>query len=87
MFDYDVSDKPRYSPWAQVAILLCLCGAGLLIGGLVSALLVLMYIHVPAAQMKDALLSSNNANFLRLFQFITTFFFMALPALIFCKAG
>ena len=82
---YYVGDKPRTSPWGQFAILLCLCGGGLLIGGLVSALLVLMFIHVPATQMKDALLSSNNANLLRLFQFITTFFFMALPAIILAR--
>ncbi len=84
MFDYDVS-KPQYSHWAQFAILLCLCGAGLFIGALVSVFITLSYLHVPFAQLRNALLNSDNANLSRLLQIITTLFFMALPAIIYAR--
>ena len=85
MFDYDLNERPRYSPWAQFAILLCLCGVGLLIGVFVSVFTTQAYLHVPFTQLHDALLNSDNANLSRLLQFITTLFFMALPALIFSR--
>ncbi len=85
MYDYGMLDKPRYSYWMQLAILLCLCGVGLLIGVFVSISITLVYLHVPFTQLHDALLNSDNANLSRLLQFITTLFFMALPALIFSR--
>ena len=85
MFDYDLKEQPRYSPWGQFAILLCLCGAGLLIGSFASIAIVLSSLHVPFSQLKDALFKSENANLSRVLQSVATFFMMALPALIFAR--
>ncbi len=85
MFDYDVSDKQRYSPWAQFAMLLCLCGVGLFAAALISLFITLSWLHVPFKKLHDALLTSDNANLSRFLQFISTLFFMALPALIFAR--
>ena len=85
MFDYDLTERPRFSPWAQFAILLILTGIGLVIGGLISISIALSYLHIPALQLQDALLKSDNANLSRIIQFISTFFAMALPAIIFAR--
>ncbi len=85
MFDYDLSERPRFSAWAQLAILLVLSGVGLVIGSLISVFIALSYLHVPVTQLQNALLNSDNANLSRMLQFISTFFFMALPAIIFSR--
>jgi membrane protease YdiL (CAAX protease family) len=85
MFDYDLTERPRFSPWAQFAILLCLVGVGLLVGSFVSIPIIISSLHVPITQLKDALLNSTNANLSRTIQFISTFFAMALPAIIFAR--
>ena len=85
MFDYELNERPRFSPWAQFAILLCLTGAGLVIGSLVSIFIALSYLHIPALQLQDALSKTENANLSRAIQFISTFFAMALPAIIFSR--
>ncbi|HYJ65068.1 MAG TPA: CPBP family intramembrane glutamic endopeptidase [Parafilimonas sp.] len=85
MFDYDLTERPRFSPWAQFAILLCLVGVGLLVGSFISIAIIISNLHVPMAQLKDALLNSTNANLSRTIQFISTFFAMALPAIIFAR--
>ena len=56
-----------------------------MIGSLVCIPIALSYLHVPLTQLQDALLKSDNANLSRMIQFITTFFFMALPAIIFAR--
>ena len=84
MIDYDVQ-RPRYSLWSQLAILLFLSGIGLLIGSIVSIPIATAYLHVPLTQLQDALLKSENANLSRMLQFVTTFFFMAVPSLIFAR--
>jgi len=85
MFDYELNERPRFSPWAQFAILLCLTGAGLVIGSLVSIFIALSYLHIPALQLQDALSKTENANLSRAIQFISTLFAMALPAIIFSR--
>ncbi len=85
MFDYDLSDRPRFSPWAQFAILLVLTGVGLVVGSLISIFIALSYLHVPALQLQDALLKTESADLLRIIQFVSTFFAMALPAIIFAR--
>lgn len=85
MFDYDLTERPRFSPWAQFAILLCLVGVGLLVGSFVSIAIIISNLHVPMTQLKEALLNSTNANLSRTIQFISTFFAMALPAIIFAR--
>lgn len=85
MFDYNFNQRPRFSPWTQFAILLCLSGVGLLIGSFISIPIAVSYLHVPLTQLQQALLKSDNVNLSRTLQFVTTFFFMALPALIFAR--
>ncbi|MEP6468072.1 MAG: CPBP family intramembrane glutamic endopeptidase [Parafilimonas sp.] len=84
MLDYDVQ-RPRFSLWSQLAILLFLSGIGLLVGSIVSIPIATAYLHVPLQQLQDALLKSENANLSRLLQFVTTFFFMAFPSFIFAR--
>ncbi|MEP6685092.1 MAG: CPBP family intramembrane glutamic endopeptidase [Parafilimonas sp.] len=84
MLDYDV-ERPRYSVWSQLAILLFLTGIGLLIGGIVSIPIATAYLNVPLQQLQQALLKSENANLSRVLQFVTTLFFMGLPSLIFAR--
>jgi membrane protease YdiL (CAAX protease family) len=85
MFDYDLGERPRFSPWAQFAILLVLTGVGLVVGSLIAIFIVLSYLHVPALQLQDALLKNENAGLSRIIQFVSTFFAMALPAIIFAR--
>jgi membrane protease YdiL (CAAX protease family) len=85
MFDYELNERPRFSPWLQFAILLCLTGVGLVIGSLISIFVALSYLHIPALQLQDALSKTENANLSRAVQFISTLFAMALPAIIFSR--
>ena len=85
MFDYDLGERPRFSPWAQFAILLVLTGVGLVVGSLIAIFIALSYLHVPALQLQDALLKNENAELSRIIQFVSTFFAMALPAIIFAR--
>jgi membrane protease YdiL (CAAX protease family) len=85
MFDYELNERPRFSPWTQFAILLCLTGVGLVVGSLVSIFIALSYLHIPALQLQSALLKSENADLSRMIQFVSTFFAMALPAVIFAR--
>lgn len=84
MFDYD-AQRPRYNPWSQFSILLLLCGFGLIAGSVVSFLIADAVLHVPLQQLPDALKNAKNANLSRLMQFVSTFFFMALPSVIFAR--
>jgi hypothetical protein len=47
MLDYNFPRKPRFSPFSQLAILLMLVGLLFLFSGLVLALLVSSWLHVP----------------------------------------
>jgi membrane protease YdiL (CAAX protease family) len=85
MFDYELNERPRFSPWLQFAILLCLTGVGLVIGTSISIFIALSYLHIPALQLQDALAKTENANLSRAIQFISTFFAMAVPAIIFSR--
>lgn len=85
MFDYELNERPRFSPWLQFAILLCLTGVGLVIGTSISIFIALSYLHIPALQLQDALAKTENANLSRAIQFISTLFAMALPAIIFSR--
>ncbi len=84
MFDYD-AQRPRYTRWSQLSILLLLCSFGLIIGSLVSFVIASITLHVPLQNLADALKNSDNANLSRIIQFVSTFFFMALPSFVFAK--
>lgn len=78
-----LSEQQRFSPLSQLAILLGLCGAGILIGSLISIFVADTYLTVPVTNLAEELVKSDNANLFRMLQFISTFFFMAVPALLF----
>jgi membrane protease YdiL (CAAX protease family) len=84
MFDYELQ-RPRYSPWSQLAILLLLCGFGLIAGSFISLFIADAYLHVPLPNLPDALKNAQNANLSRALQFISTFFFMAVPSIVFAR--
>ena len=84
MIDYDLQ-RPQFSAWSQLAILLLLSGVGLLLGSLVCIPIATAYLHVPFQNLPEALLKSENANLSRALQFVTTFFFMAVPSFIFAR--
>lgn len=85
MFDYEQTQQPRFSPWMQFAILLVLTGVGLMIGVYLSLFIAQAYLHLPLIEAQNGLLKSSDANLLRTVQFVSTFFGMALPALIFAR--
>ncbi|MFT4154874.1 hypothetical protein, partial [Parafilimonas sp.] len=84
MFDYDMQ-RPRYNPWSQFSILLLLCGFGLIAGSVVSFLIAEAILHVPLQELPNALKNASNANLSRLIQFVSTFFFMAVPSIVFAR--
>lgn len=85
MFDYEQIEQPRFSPWMQFAILLILTGVGLMIGVYVSLFIAQIYLHLPLIEAQKGLLKSTDANLSRIVQFVSTFFGMALPAIIFAR--
>src|ERR1041385_3899367 len=84
MLDYNMQ-RQELSPWSQLAILLGLSGFGLLAGSLISIPIATSMLHVPLTDLGDALVKSENANLARLLEFITTLFFMAIPAVVFAR--
>jgi len=62
-----------------------LTGVGFLVGSFVSLGIAASYLHVSFEKLPDAFEHATNANLSRLLQFISTFFFMALPAFLFAR--
>lgn len=81
---FDIEEKhARYSPWSQLAILLFLTGIGFLVGGFISLGIANSYLHVPLENLGEALKNNRDANLSRWLQFVSTFFFMLVPAMVF----
>jgi membrane protease YdiL (CAAX protease family) len=75
--------KPSISYPAQLGILVGLCGAGLLIGGLFSVALLFGQLGMAKAGNVEELLKPENVNILRWLQIISTFFMFFIPAVVF----
>jgi uncharacterized protein len=81
----------RFSYWGQLGILMALAGVGLMIGGVASMIPLLGkmdFSHLKSfsgQSFMDAILKPENANALRLMQFISTLFFFFLPAFFYAK--
>jgi membrane protease YdiL (CAAX protease family) len=84
MLDYDIQ-RPRYSPWSQLAILLFVFGIGIVVGSIIMFGVADAYLHVPLQNLPDALKNSKSANLSRLLQVVSTFFMIALPAFIYAR--
>jgi membrane protease YdiL (CAAX protease family) len=85
MLDYDVQQQPQYSPWSQLAILLALSGCMLLLASFILLPLAAAWMHVPLKDLSEALEKPENVNVNRFLQFASTFFFMAIPSLVFAR--
>jgi uncharacterized protein len=81
----------RFSYWGQLGILMALAGVGLMIGGVASIIPLLGKMDFnqlkdfSGQSFMDAILKPENANTLRLMQFISTLFFFFLPAFLYAK--
>lgn len=67
----------------QLAMLLMLCGAGLIFSSVVSAGIAIFFFKIPFDQLSEVLLNPNNVALLQTLQTVSSFFVMALPAIIF----
>ena len=74
--------QQRFNPFSQLALLLAFCGAGIIISSIITGIIGNMVLHVQLKDLADALLKPENVQISRLLQVLTTFFIMALPALI-----
>ncbi len=78
----------RVSYWGQFGILLGLVGVGLIVGGLLSFIPLLGKMDLKSLSgqgLVDAMLNPENANALRMMQFISTLFFFFIPAFFYAK--
>src|SRR5437764_14940223 len=84
MLDYNYQ-RSHYTAWSQFAILLTLCGLGLLLGGIISIKIASSYLHVTAHDLENTISKPENAHIAILFQSISTFLFMAVPAFVIAR--
>ena len=74
--------QQRINPASQFALLLGLCGAGLVIGSIATVVIAKILLNVPLSNLEDALLNPANANVSRVLQVVGTLCMMALPAIL-----
>lgn len=75
--------QQRMRPASQLALLLGLCGAGIILGSIITVIVAEAMLHVPLINLEQAMMSPQNADASRVFQLVGTFFMIALPALVF----
>lgn len=75
--------QQRISPASQLALLLGLCGAGLVIGSIASLILAKLLLHVPLKNLEDAMFDPANVGVSRILQVVGTLCMMAIPATLF----
>jgi membrane protease YdiL (CAAX protease family) len=74
--------QQRFNPLSQLALLILFCGAGIIISSIITGIIGNVVLHVQLKDLANALLKPENVETSRLLQVLTTFFVMALPALI-----
>jgi membrane protease YdiL (CAAX protease family) len=84
MIDYN-PQQPKYSAASQLAILMLLTGLGLILGSFISIFIAKTFLHMPLQNLAEALKNEKNADLSRWLQFISTFFCMAVPSLVFAR--
>lgn len=84
MIDYNLQ-RPKFSAGSQLAILMLLSGLGLIIGSFISVFIAKAFLHAPLEDLGEALKNEKNADLSRWLQFISTFFFMAIPSFVFAR--
>ncbi len=80
----------RYNYWGQLGMLAAFCGAGLIIGGILSLLPLMGKIDIfksggDSSKLMDSILKPENANAVRMMQFITTLFLFFLPPVLYAR--
>lgn len=80
----------RYNYWGQLGILAAFCGAGLIIGGILSLVPLIGKMDIfksggNSSKIMEAILKPENANAVRMMQFITTLFLFFLPPVLYAK--
>lgn len=81
----------RFNYWGQLGILLALTGVGAIIGGIVSFIPLMGKMDISKLSsltsegLMNTILKPENANAVRLMQFISTLFFFFLPAFFYAK--
>jgi membrane protease YdiL (CAAX protease family) len=74
--------QQRFNPLSQLVLLLAFCGAGIIVSSIITGIIGNMVLHVQLKDLAEVLLKPENVQVSRLLQVLTTFFIMALPALI-----
>lgn len=73
--------QQRFNPLSKFALLLCFCGAGIILSSIVTGLIGNTVLHVDLKNLGAELMKPENIQVSRTLQVITTFLIMALPAL------
>jgi len=78
----DMMYQQRFNPLSQLALLFLFCGASIILSSIMTGIIGNVVLHVQLKDIAKALLKPENVQVSRLLQVVTTFFIMALPALI-----
>lgn len=79
------TQKPNIAYPSQLGILIGLVGAGLLFGGILSAVILFGQLGMEKAQDLNTLLKPENVNLIRWMQIISTFFMFFIPTVVFAR--
>lgn len=79
----DNNTRQTFNPLTQIAFLLLLAGGGIVFGTIITLVIAAASLHVPMLNIADELLKPENVQISRWLQFTATFFYMAVPAIIF----
>ena len=77
--------EQRFNAVSKLALLFVLCGAGIVVSSIITALIGNIMLNIPLENLADALLQPENVQVSRLLQVFTSFLIMALPALMLAK--
>ena len=77
--------KQKISYPSQLGILIGLAGAGLLVGGIISAGLMFSQLGMAKAVKMEELFKPENINLIRWLQIISTFFIFFIPTVVFAR--
>lgn len=73
--------QQRFNPLSKFAMLLCLCGAGIILSSIVTGLVGNAVLHTDLKNLAAELMKPENVQLSRTLQVITSFLIMAMPAL------
>ena len=74
--------EQRFNPLSQLALLLALCGAGVIVSAILTGVISTAVLHVTIQDLENAILKPENVQVARLIQILTSFLIFTVPALI-----